>query len=81
MIRAIALTLSIAIAAPAMAAPNPQLTHLVAHRLDRIGIHVVPDRLTTSQAAALHMMLVSTRGFATQRRKAKAILRNPDFLD
>ena len=81
MSRTLAFALCAALAAPAVAGPNPQLTHLVAQRLDRIGIHVVPETLTTAQAAGLHMMLVSTRGYSNQRRKALVMLRRPDFRD
>ncbi|QFU09806.1 hypothetical protein PARPLA_00631 [Rhodobacteraceae bacterium THAF1] len=81
MIRTTALVLCAALASPAVAAPNAQLTNSIAQRLDRVGIQIIPERLTNSQAAALHMMLVSTRGYVEKRRKAKAILRNPDFLD
>lgn len=70
-------------AAPAVADPNPQLTHSVANRLAFYGIRVAPDELTTAQAGALHLMLVSKRdrGKAYIRRRARHILTSPQFRD
>lgn len=65
----------------AQAAPPSQLSSSVERRLDVYGVHVDGERLTTAQAAALHLLLVSERGLLNVRRKARAILRNPDFRD
>lgn len=70
-------------AAPVLADPNPQLTQSVAHRLASYGIRVDPAELTTAQAAALHLMLVSKRdrGYTYIRRRAELILTSPQFRD
>lgn len=68
-------------AAPAFADPNPQLARSVANRLSSYGISVDPRALTTDQAGALHMMLVSKRerGYSYIRRRAKLILTRPRY--
>ena len=75
------LALGVATAGPVAAGPNPQLALQVSHRLAFYGIDVAPQALTTPQAAALHLLMVSERGYLNVRRKARAILRNPDFRD
>ncbi|PZX19589.1 hypothetical protein LX81_00045 [Palleronia aestuarii] len=67
--------------APVAAAPSAQLTTSVAQRLSNFGIRVDPEELTTAQASALHILLVSERGYVNVRRRAEAILRNPDYRD
>ena len=69
------------LAAPVMAAPPEQLTRSVATRLESYRIDVAPERLTTAQAAALHILLISGESYLDTRRRAKVILRNPDFRD
>ncbi len=76
----VALILAI-LAWPAFAAPSPQLTRFVANGLAMYGVPVAADDLTTQQAAALHHLLVTEKGYLNVRRKARAILRNPDFRD
>lgn len=76
-----ALILTFSLAAPALAAPDPQLARSVAQRLDIYGIRVDPARLTTAQASALYLLMVSERGYLRTRSRARAILRNPDFRD
>ncbi|EKE43749.1 hypothetical protein OCGS_2083 [Oceaniovalibus guishaninsula JLT2003] len=61
--------------------PNPQLAASVADRLSFYRIDVAPETLTTAQASALHLLMVSERGYLTIQRKARAILTNPDFAD
>lgn len=73
--------LAAAILAPALADPSPQLTSSVAQKLSFYGIRVEPEDLTTAQAAALHLLLVSENGYLNIRRKARAILRDPDDRD
>lgn len=70
-------------AAPAFADPNPQLALSVANRLSSYGISVDPETLTTDQAGALHLMLVTKRdeGYSYIRRRAKLILTNPRYRD
>lgn len=70
-------------AAPAFADPNPQLALSVAHRLSSYGIDVDPEALTTEQASALHLMLVTKRdeGYSYIRRRAKLILTSPRYRD
>lgn len=70
-------------AAPVLADPNPQLAQSVATRLAPYGIRVDPRELTTDQAAALHLMLVSKRdrGYSYIRRRAELILTRPRYRD
>ncbi len=56
--RALLLCLGLAVATPAVAAPNAQLVASVQQRLDIIGFHAVDaGTLTNSQIAALHLEL------------------------
>ena len=73
--------LAAAIFVPALADPSPQLTSSVAQKLSVYGIRVKPEDLTTAQAAALHLLLVSENGYLNIRRKARAILRDQDDRD
>lgn len=69
------------LAAPAMADPSPQLTRSIAQKLSFYDIHVVPEDLTTAQAAALHLLLVSENGYLNIQRKARTILSDEDYRD
>jgi hypothetical protein len=75
-----ALALALA-AAPAVAAPNPQLAQSVSNRLAAYGIEVPPEALTTSQAAALHLLMASEKRYLVVRQRARTILTDPDFRD
>ena len=56
--RSLVLALALAIATPAIAAPNAQLVASVQQRLDILGFDDVDaSTLTTRQIAALHMQL------------------------
>lgn len=76
-----ALLIAAMLATPAIAAPNAQLTHSIANRLAFYNVRVDPDALNTAQAAALHILLVSERGYLQIQRKARAILRSEQFRD
>lgn len=79
---ALALAL-ILVAAPAAADPNPnpQLALQVSLGLERYGISVPPGALTIAQAAALHNLLARESDYLVVRRRARAILRSPDYRD
>lgn len=68
-------------AAPAAADPNPQLALQVSLQLQRYGISVPPEALTTAQAAALHILMAGESDYLVVRRRARAILRNPGYRD
>ncbi|CTQ48333.1 hypothetical protein [Jannaschia donghaensis] len=56
--RSLILALALAVATPAVAAPNAQLVASVQQRLNYLGFRGVDARtLTTRQIAALHMQL------------------------
>lgn len=78
LLKAIALALA---AAPALAAPHPQLALSVAGRLAAYGIAVEPEALTTQQAAALHLLMVTEDRYLVVRQRARTILSDPDFRD
>ncbi len=74
----LALALALA-AAPSAADPHPQLALQVSLNLERYGIIVAPEALTTAQAAALHNFLSRESDYLVVRRRARAILRSPDY--
>ena len=76
-----AMLIAAPLSTPAVAGPNPQLAQSIASRLVRYDIHIDPARLTTAQAAALHILLVSERGYVKVRRRAEVILESPQFRD
>jgi hypothetical protein len=81
MIRPLVAAVALALAAPAVAAPNAQLVASVQHRLDHLGFaDVDAATLSTRQIAALHMELQGRAlGYGAPwietRQKVKAILR------
>ncbi len=77
-----ALVALLLLSSPAAAAgPNPQLALQVSQNLARYGIAVAPEALTVAQAAALHNVLSSRSDYLDVRRRARAILRDPDYRD
>ena len=77
----LSIVLSIGLVAPVTAEPSPQLARSIAQKLEFYEVRVNPEDLTTAQAAALHLLLVSENGYLNIQRKARAILRNKDFRD
>lgn len=58
MIRAALIAAALALATPAIAAPNAQLVRSVQHRLNILGFqHIDAGTLSTMQISALHMKL------------------------
>ncbi len=66
------------LAGPALSEPNPQLLRQIEHNLRFYDIAVDTDRLSTAQAAQLHLLFTSNSdklGYTRTRSRIRAILR------